>query len=45
VLVAQAVADPAHRALLCEALESMSAATLAYKRLDGVRELLRREWG
>lgn len=43
--LAQAVADPARRAQLCGALESMSAATLAYKRLDGVRELLRREWG
>jgi hypothetical protein len=41
----QAVADPARRVRVSQALESMSAATLAYKRLDGIRELLRRAWG
>lgn len=45
VPLSQAVADPARRTLLRDALESMSAATLAYKRLDGIRERLRREWG
>jgi hypothetical protein len=45
VPLAEAVADPERRALLCASLESMSAATLAYKRLDRIRDLLRREWG
>jgi hypothetical protein len=37
-------AGPERRAVLLAALESMSDATLRYKRLETVREVLRRDW-
>lgn len=43
--LAQAVMPPQRRALLLAALESMSDATLRYKRLEAMREVLRRDWG
>jgi len=43
--LARVVMAPQRRALLLAALESMSDATLRYKRLETIREVLRRDWG